>query len=73
MFDEERYESNEGIEGVETLSAHQRRAVSLLRQRPVAQVNTHLSAEAEETRDQVVCLKYALLVHLERQQRMYRM
>ena len=72
MFDEERDEPYEGVEGVETLGAHQRRAVCLLRQCSVAQVYAHLGAQAEEPGDQIVCLQDALLVHLKRQQRMCR-
>ena len=49
---------------MEALSAHQCWTVGLLGKCSVAQVNAHLCAETEETRDQVVCLQDALLVHL---------
>ena len=67
MLNEQRNQPHEGIQSVETFSSDQRRAVaggSLVAECTVAQVHAHLSTQAEETGDEVVRLKDALLVHL---------
>lgn len=56
MLDQEGYEPDKGIQGVETFGPDQRGTVALLSQSPVAQVYTHLCAQSEEPGDKVVCL-----------------
>ena len=64
MLDEQRDEAHERVERVEAVGADQRQAVAGVGERAVTQVDAHLGAEPEETRDQVVRLQDALAVHL---------
>lgn len=64
VLDEQPDEAHERVERVEAFGADQRRAVRLLPERAVTQVDAHLRTEAEEARDEVVRLQDSLLVHL---------
>jgi len=65
VLDKQRDQSDEGVQCVETLSAHKdRRRVVLLGQRPVAQVHAHLRAQTEEACYQVICLQNTVHIHL---------
>ncbi len=66
MFDQQRYQPDEGVQCVETLRPDDSPAVCLVRQRAVTQVNTHLCTQPEKTGDEVIALQDSLLVHLDR-------
>jgi hypothetical protein len=71
VLHQQRNEPDECVERVEALGADEGGSVAGagrgFAQRAVTQVHTHLRAQAEEARDQVVRLEDALLVHLERE------
>ena len=60
MSEQQLNQSHEGVEGVEALDADTRHHLARLRQSPVTQVDTHLRAQTEETRYQVVSLEDTL-------------
>ena len=64
MPEQQLNQTYEGVEGVETLYADTSHHLARLRQCSVAQVNTHLRTQTEETRYQVVGLQDALQMHL---------
>ena len=56
VLHQQRYQAHKGVQGVETLGAHQSGRVRLLAEGAVAQVDAHLRAQAEEASDEVVRL-----------------
>lgn len=68
MFDQQGYEPHKGIEVVVTLgpdySCTGCWVVLLLCLSPIAYLHTHFCAKPEEPRDQIICLKDSLLMHL---------
>lgn len=70
VLDQQSDEANKGVQVVVALGSDDggagRRIVLLLGLGAVADLHTHLCAQPEETRDQVISLQNALLVHLGR-------
>jgi len=64
MPEQQLYEPNKRVEGVEALYSDTGHHLAGLRQRPVAQIDAHLGTEAEETCYQVVSLEDTLKMHL---------
>jgi len=64
MPEQQLNETDKCIKGMEALDSDSRHHLARLGQRSVAQIDTHLSAETEETCYEVISLEDALKMHL---------
>ena len=64
QFHKQHNKSDVGVEGLETFGSDDGSISTVGLECVVRQIYAHLSTETEETRNQIICLQYALLMHL---------